>query len=208
MSCHGFNLRGLVKVELNAYGNINTFVTKTKHFLFICGTNGYKLFYMNSKNIETIQEEFIKTKDISPYMKFSPGKPFVSNLLYTIYEGFGGLYNIDLNEQQNEKTLYQVRDPGILKAVKSYLENRIREDSKCIYAQTIIYYMNLDRGDNELSIHIGPINDTTYHVVLTNHSWEIIRFLLSNPDSVFYCNKDTRDIYPLLPSHKIRIVSH
>ena len=200
---YDFNLTELTKVDLNAYGNINIFITKTKYFLFICGSKyGYKLFYTNSIHIEPLKEKFIKTNDISPYMKFSKNLVFTSNLLYTIYEVYGGLYNIDLNE----KNLHEVIDTGILKAVRSYMKNRIKHNN-CMYSQIINRYIELNNEENELSIHIGPINDKAYNLIIQKPSWEIIRVLVSIPESVFYCNKVTKDKYPFLPSHKVRFVS-
>lgn len=198
-----FNLTDLTEINTNAYGNKDIFITRTKYFLFICGSKyGCKLFYINSKLKKIFKQEFDVTLNISPYMVFSKTLSLATNTLYIIYEGFNGCYyNIDLKTED----LDEVVDPGILESVNSYLNDRVNE-TNCVHSLLIKKYSEFYDGNNEYNIHIGLVNDDHYDLVLQNHSWDIIKYLLGYPESVFYCNKDVKELYPLIPSNRIRLV--
>ena len=144
---------------------------------------------------------------ITPFMKFSSTLTQPDNALYTIYDGFNQCYyNIDINAQ----ALQEVTDPGILEAVIAHLQHRSR-DSCCQRSMLLLKYLEnyktARRG--EVSVHIGAIDSSSsedYDIVVNNHSWSIIKYLLNAPSLVFYSTAEIKEQYPLLPSSKHRVV--
>lgn len=202
MNDHYDNLIDLTEYDSNAYGSNDIFITRTKYFLFICGPKfGYKLFYINSNLKKTLRDDFADTRDIAPYMTFSKKLSSPTITLFSQYGGFNGCYyNVDLKTDD----LDEVVDPGILKSVRLYLDNI---DIDSAQSALIKKYSEGYKGSNEYNIYIGKTaQQQQYDLIVQSHSWDIIKYLLGYPESIFYCDKAVKQLYPLIPSDRIRLV--
>ena len=128
------------------------------------------------------------------------------NPLYYVQEGFDGCYHEIKFLKPDGSALCEVADPGILEAVDLYLNSRIQE-TNCVFSHLIKTYSSFYNENDKFNIYIGSVSDTNYDLILQIHSWDIIKFLLGLPEAIFYCKKSIKELYPLLPADRIKIVN-